>query len=226
MTDQKLITRGGVPAMSEHIGQKWQSHLRPAGEPVGPVRIRMSRTLAASMCMSALLMTGCEYAQQPSNPAKATASAPASTSPSGAAGSLNGKTELNKFFLATQYTCVEGDTWETVAREFGIKAEILRTFNEAVTLKAGSTIDLRGTDVPQLGAGGPSAANPDGTATYVVTAEDTFSGISSRFGVPDYALLGANPSLRGNGIRAISRPRTENHHPQHSLRCAGRKVAD
>ena len=74
------------------------------------------------------------------------------------AGSLNGKTELNKFFLATQYTCVEGDTWETVAREFGIEAEILRTFNEAVTLKAGSTIDLRGTDVPQLGAGGPSAA--------------------------------------------------------------------
>jgi LysM repeat protein len=143
-------------------------------------------------------MTGCEYAAQP---AEASASAPASTSPSraSAAGSLNGKTELNKFFLATQYTCVEGDTWETVAREFGIKAEILRTFNEAVTLKAGSTIDLRGTDVPQLGAGGPSAPNPDGTANYIVKAEDTFLGISSRFGVPDYALRIANPSLRGNG---------------------------
>ena len=143
----------------------------------------MFRTLAASMCMSALLMTGCEYAPQPSNPAKAAAAAPASPSPSptGTAGSLNGKTELNKFFLATQYTCVEGDTWETVAREFGIEEEILRTFNEAVTLKAGSTIDLRGTDVPQLGAGGPSAPNPDGTATYIVKAGDTFSGISSRF---------------------------------------------
>lgn len=152
-------------------------------------------------------MTGCEYAPQTS-PAQATASAPASTSPSpaGTAGSLNGKTELNKFFLATQYTCVEGDTWETVAREFGIKAETLRTFNEAVTLKAGSTIDLRGTDVPQLGAGGPSAANPDGTATYIVKAEDTVSGISSRFGVPDYALLGANPSLRGNGAELLVAP--------------------
>lgn len=160
----------------------------------------------AELTLSALLMTGCEYAQQPSNPAKATASAPASTSPAGTAGSLNGKTELNKFFLATQYTCVEGDTWETVAREFGIKAETLRTFNEAVTLKAGSTIDLRGTDVPQLGAGGPSAANPDGTATYIVKAEDTVLGISSRFGVPDYALLGANPSLRGNGAELLVAP--------------------
>lgn len=67
--------------------------------------------------------------------------------------------------MAVQYTFVEGNTWETVAREFGIKAEILRTFNQSVTLKAGSTIDLRGRDVPQLGAGGSLTSNPDGTAT-------------------------------------------------------------
>jgi LysM repeat protein len=168
----------------------------------------MIRTVAASMCMSALLVTGCEYAPQPGNPAKATASASDSASPSPAAvaGSLNGKTELNKFFLAMQYTCVEGDTWETVGREFGIKAETLRTFNKSATLKAGEVVDLRGRDVPQLGAGGPFALNPDGTATYIVKAEDTLSGISSRFGVPGYALRGANPSLRGNGAELLVAP--------------------
>lgn len=97
-------------------------------------------------------------------------------------------------------------TWETVAREFGIKAEILRTFNQSVTLKAGSTIDLRGRDVPQLGAGGSLTSNPDGTATYIVKAEDTLSGITSRFGVPGYALRGSNPSLGGKGSDVLRAP--------------------
>lgn len=208
MTNQKLFTRGGAQAMSEYVGQKGQNHLLPGGKPVRPARARMIRTVAASMCMSALLVTGCEYAPQPSNPAKATASTSASTSPSpaGVAGSLNGKTELNKFFLAIQYTCVEGDTWETVAREFGIKADILRTFNKSAVLRAGAVIDLRGKDVPQLGAGGQFVPNPDGTATYTVQAEDTFLAISSRFGVPGYALRGANLSLRGIGTELTADP--------------------
>ena len=56
-----------------------------------------------------------------------------------------------------------------------------------------------GQTFPSWEPGGSSALNPDGTANYIVKAEDTFLGISSRFGVPDYALRIANPSLRGNG---------------------------
>jgi LysM repeat protein len=205
VTDQKLFTLGRGTG---NVRQKWQSHPIPGGNPLRPVRIRMMRTVAAAICMTALLVTGCEYAPQPSNPAKETASASASTSPSpaGVAGSLNGKTELNKFFLATQYTCVDGDTWETIAREFGIKADILKTFNKSATLRAGTVIDVRGRDVPQLGARGPYVPNPDGTATYTVQAEDTFLGIGSRFGVPGYALRGANTELRGNGGELLVAP--------------------
>lgn len=176
MTDQKLFSRGAVPAMS-------------------------------AMCISAVLLTGCEYAHPPGTPEKATASASASAAPSPAvAGSLNGKTGLNKFFLATEYTCVEGDTWETVARAFGIKTDILKTFNKSAVLKAGTVIDVRGKEVPQLGAGGQFVPNPDGTGTYTVQAEDTLSGISSRFGVPGYALRGANLSLRGTGAELTADP--------------------
>jgi LysM repeat protein len=193
VTNQKSLSPG---RRSGNVYRKWQSRLRPAGEWIGPARVRMVRTVASSMCMSALLVTGCEYAPQPSHPAAAPA--PASTlSPTAATSSLKGKTELNKYHLAVQYTCAEGDTLETVAREFGIKAEILRTFNPSVTLKAGAVIDVRGEDVPQLGAGGPFVPNADGTATYTVQAEDTYLGISSRFGVPGYALRGANTALRG-----------------------------
>jgi LysM repeat protein len=204
VTDQKLFALGQSAGKSSCK----QSHLRPAGKPVRPVQLRMMRTVAASICMSALLVTGCEYAAKPGEHVNVTPSAVASTfpSPAGVARSLKGKTELNKFFLATQYICVEGDTWETVAREFGIKAEILRTFNQSATLNAGVVVDLRGRDVPQPGAGGPFAPNPDGTASYIVTAEDTFSGISSRFGVPGHALRGANPSLRGNGAELLVAP--------------------
>lgn len=164
--------------------------------------------MAAAICMTALLVTGCEYAPQPSNPAKETSSASAFASPSPAtvAGTLKGKAELNKYYLAVQYTCVDGDTWETVGREFGIKAETLRTFNKSAILKAGAVIDLRGKGVPQLGAGGRFEPNPEGTATYIVKAEDTLSGVSGRFGVPGYAVRGANPSLRGNGDELLVAP--------------------
>ena len=123
-----------------------------------------------------------------------------------AASSLKGKTELNKFYLAIHYTCAEGDTWETVAREFGIKTDILRSFNKSAVLQAGAVIDVRGKDVPQLGASGPFVSNPDGTATYTVQANDTYLGVSSRFGVPDYALRGANMSLRGIGAELTAGP--------------------
>ena len=203
MTDQKLFTLG---RRAGKVCQKWQSHLLPAGKPVRPVRIRMMRTVAASMCMSALLVTGCQYAPQPSNPEKTATPASASPSPTADARSLNGKTELNKYYLAIHYTCAEGDTWETVAREFGIKAEILRTFNPSATLKAGDVIDVRGKGVPQLGARGPFVPNADGTATYTVQAEDTYLGISSRFGVPGYALRIANTVLRGIGAELTAAP--------------------
>lgn len=194
-----------MPAVPEDIGQKWQRPLRPAGKPVVHVRIRMIRTVAASICMSALLVTGCEHAPQSSHPAAA--SAPASTpSPTSAASSLNGKTELNKFYLAIRYTCAEGDTWETVAREFGFKTDILRSFNKSAMLQAGAVIDVRWKNVPQVGASGPFVPNSDGTATYTVQANDTYLGIGSRFAVPDYALRGANTSLRGSGAELTAEP--------------------
>ncbi len=158
----------------------------------------------ASICIISTLVTGCGDASQSSGPEKATAST--SPTPAAIAGALNGKTELNKFFLAVHYTCAEGDTWESVAREFGMKADILRSFNKSAVLQAGTVIDVRGKDVPQLGAGGPFVQNPDGTATYTVQANDTYSGLGSRFGVPDYALRGANLSLHGFGAELTADP--------------------
>jgi LysM repeat protein len=142
----------------------------------------------------------------PFTPAKDAALASVSPSPTAVAGALKGKTELNEYYLANRYTCAEGDTWESVARAFGIKAETLRTFNKSPILKAGTVIDVRGEDVPQLGAGGRFKRNQDGTAAYIVNAEDTLSGISSRFGVPGYALRGANPSIRGNRDELLVAP--------------------
>ncbi|WP_445153449.1 LysM peptidoglycan-binding domain-containing protein [Arthrobacter sp. Hor0625] len=113
---------------------------------------------------------------------------------------------MNSYYLAVRYTCVDGDTWEAVAREFGMDAEVLRKFNKAETLRAGAVIDLRGEETPQLGAGGSFISNPDGTSTYTVAANDTFSGISSRFGVPAYALRGANVSLSGKGAELLAAP--------------------
>jgi LysM repeat protein len=186
------------------------SRLRPAEERVRLASIPMISGAVASMCMIAALVTDCEYAPQPSGPETAraapSASPSASSSPTAGAKSLSGSTELNKYFLPVRYTCVEGDTWEAIGREFGLKPEILQKFNPSATLKAGSTIDLRGRDVPQLGAGGSLGSNPDGTATYIVKAEDTLSGITSRFGVPGYALRGANPSLGGNGDDVLRAP--------------------
>lgn len=84
--------------------------------------------------------------------------------------------------------------------------EVLKNFNKAETLRAGAVIDLRGKETPQPGAGGSFTANPDGTSTYNVEANDTFSGISSRFGVPAYALRGANVSLPGKGAELLAAP--------------------
>jgi hypothetical protein len=61
VTDQKLFALGQSAGKSSCK----QSHLRPAGNPVRPVQLRMMRTVAASICMSALLVTGCEYAPKP-----------------------------------------------------------------------------------------------------------------------------------------------------------------
>ena len=192
--------RKGVPAVA-----KWKGLFRPTGGRVRTVSIGEIGTLAAAVTMTVALLTGCEYSPQASNQT-ATPSISASASSSPADGSLNGKTQRNKFFEAVQYTCADGDTWETVADEFGIKAETLRTFNKSKTLTAGTVLDLRGKDVPQLGAGGHSESNADGTTTYTVMAEDTFYGISSRFGVPGYALRGANPSLGGTGAELLVPP--------------------
>lgn len=87
-----------------------------------------------------------------------------------------------------------------------MKAEILRAFNRSTTLKAGAVIDLRGRDVPQKGAGGRFEPNPDGTGTYIIEAEDTVAGLSSRFGLPGYAIRGANLSIRGQGAELLVAP--------------------
>jgi hypothetical protein len=115
-------------------------------------------------------------------------------------------TEVNKCNMAMRYTCVDGDTWESVAREFGMQAEILRSFNRSTTLRAGVVIDLRGRDVPQKGARGRFESNPDGSGTYIIEAEDAILGLSSRFGVPGYAIRGANLSVRGQGAELLVAP--------------------
>lgn len=195
--DQKFHCMGGVRVTAEYVSPEWKNRRPPLGAPARPARVRMIRSVAAGLCMTALFVTGCEYAPPSNSPAKP--ASPASTSPPPVEdeGSPRGKTEVNKFYLAMRYTCVDGDTWESVARGFGMKAEILRAFNSSTTLKAGAVIDLRGRDVPRKGAGGRFESNPDGSGTYIVEAEDAFLGLSSRFGVPEYAIRGANSSIRG-----------------------------
>ena len=44
---------------------------------------------------------------------------------------------MNGFLLPMRYTAVDGDTWEGIAAHFRMTPEILRSFNEAVSVAAG-----------------------------------------------------------------------------------------
>ena len=168
------------------------------------VSIREIGAAIAAIGAITTLVTGCEYAAQPDAPEKTATSASASTA--SVTKSLNGSTEVNQFFLPVRYTCVEGDTWEAIASEFGLNPEVLKQFNRSVTLQAGASLDLRGRDIPQLGAGGSYSSSPDGAVSYDIAKDDTLLGITSRFGVPDYAIRIANPTLRGNGHELLLTP--------------------
>lgn len=95
-----------------------------------------------------------------------------------------------------RYTAVDGDTWEGIAAHFRMTPEILKSFNDSSSVAQGQVIDLRGVDVPQLGAGG-SVIGQDGQGQlqYRASAGDTPAGIASRYGVPLYALRIANLDL-------------------------------
>jgi len=183
-----------------------EDRLHPVGKRVVPVPVRMVAPALTATCLITTLVTGCEYTPQPEATDTATASTSAPPSPTAVTNSLNGITERNQFHLAVRYTCVEGDTWETVASGFGLKPDVLKQFNKSTTLRAGSTVDLRGRDVPQLGAGGSVSSSPDGTLSYGIAAGDTLSGITSRFGVPQYALRVSNPTLPSNGEGLLLTP--------------------
>ncbi len=99
-----------------------------------------------------------------------------------------------------RYTAVDGDTWEDIAAHFRMTPEILRSFNEAVSIAAGEVIDLSGVDVPQPGAGGSvTGQDRQGRLLYRASAGDTPAGIASRYGVPLYALRIANLNLLTGG---------------------------
>lgn len=155
---------------------------------------------ALGILLSTGLISGCQYAAPPDDGAE-TASASAQTSPSRptATAILKGQTEVNQFSLPLRYTTAEGETWEVIAAEFGLKTEMLKEFNPTVSLRPGSNLDIRGKDTPQSGARGSTTPNPDGTLTYSVVEGDAQGGLISRFGVPGYALRGANPEFHGRG---------------------------
>ncbi|WP_155855747.1 LysM peptidoglycan-binding domain-containing protein [Arthrobacter sp. 9MFCol3.1] len=107
---------------------------------------------------------------------------------------------MNGFLQPMRYTAVDGDTWEGIAAHFRMTPEILKSFNEAESVAAGEIIDLRGVDVPQLGAGGSVTGHDgQGRLLYRASAGDTPAGIASRYGVPLYALRIANLNLLTGG---------------------------
>ncbi len=117
-----------------------------------------------------------------------------------AAEGLLGTTETNGFLRPMRYTAVDGDTWEGIAAHFRMTPEILKSFNESTSVAAGQVIDLRGVDVPQLGAGGSvTGQDEQGQFLYRSSAGDTPAGIASRYGVPLYALRIANLNLLTGG---------------------------
>ncbi|MFC8409941.1 LysM peptidoglycan-binding domain-containing protein [Arthrobacter sp. NPDC057259] len=102
------------------------------------------------------------------------------------------------------YTSVEGDTWDGVALAFGMKTSYLRAFNPDAPLASGAVLDLRGRNLPQRGANGTFDEQADGSGTYTVRPEDSFLGLTSRFGVPEYAIRAANASIRGmDGVLSV-----------------------
>jgi nucleoid-associated protein YgaU len=132
--------------------------------------------------------------------AHGTSPAAAAPATSQAAADLLGTTEINGFFQPMRYTAVDGDTWEGIAAHFRMTPEILMSFNESASVAAGEVIDLRGVDVPQLGAGGSvTGQDGQGRLLYKANAGDTPAGIASRYGVPLYALRIANLSLLSGG---------------------------
>lgn len=164
---------------------------------------RLSMTLrfspvALGIFLSAGLISGCQYTALPDSGAKTpSATALALSSPLTGTANLKGKIEVNQFSEPMHYTSVEGDTWEGIAAEFGLKTETLKEFNKTISLQPGSTLDVRGSNTPQDAAHGSTTVNPDGTLTYSVVEGDSQGGLISRFGVPGYALRGANPKYEG-----------------------------
>lgn len=162
----------------------------------GPARASLG--VIAAACATLFVLTGCDYAPTPDRPtAKTLPTASATPQPSTTAAALRGTTQTNKFHLPMSYTSVDGDTWDGIALAFGMKTSYLRAFNPNATLTAGTVLDLRGRNLSQRGAGGTFDEHPDGSGTYEVKPEDSFVGLTSRFGVPDYAIRAANASTRG-----------------------------
>ncbi|MFF2244891.1 LysM peptidoglycan-binding domain-containing protein [Arthrobacter sp. NPDC058130] len=156
--------------------------------------VKRVRPAAAVLLAAALagLLTTCDSGVGASGGSPA-ASPPATTpAPAG----LQGTTEMNGFFQPMRYTVVDGDTWEGIAAHFRMTPDILRSFNESGSVAAGEVIDLKGVDVPQLGAGGRvTGQDGQGRLLYETIAGDTPAGIASRYGVPLYALRIANLNL-------------------------------
>lgn len=162
----------------------------------GPARAPLGVTAAA--CATLFALTGCDYAPAPDRPtALAPATASATPQASTTASALRGTTKTNTFHLAMSYTIAEGDTWDGIAQAFGMPTSYLRSFNPNATLAAGTVLDLRGRNLPQRGANGKFEEHADGSGTYTVKPEDSYLGLTSRFGVPDNAIRAANPSVRG-----------------------------
>ena len=113
---------------------------------------------------------------------------------------LLGTTEMNGFLRPMHYTAVDGDTWESIAAHFRMTPEILKSFNEPVSVVAGQVVDLRGVAVPQPGAGGSvTGKDEEGRLLYRTSTGDTPAGIASRYGVPLYELRMANLNLLTGG---------------------------
>lgn len=159
----------------------------------GVKRFRPAAAVVLAAVLAGLLVACASGADAPGGTPAAAATSPAPAAASPTPPGLLGTTELNGFYQPMRYTAVDGDTWEGIAAHFQMTPEILRSFNESVPVAAGKVIDLRGVDVPQLGAGG-SVTGRDGRGQllYRTSAGDTPSGIASRYGVPLHALRIAN----------------------------------
>ena len=161
-------------------------------------RTRAALGVTAAACATLFALTGCDYAPAPDGPTATTpATAAATPQASTTASALRGTTKTNTFHLAMSYTSAEGDTWDGIAQAFGMPTSYLRSFNPNATLAAGTVLDLRGRNLPQRGANGTFEGHADGSGTYTVKPEDSYLGLTSRFGVPEDAIRGANVSISG-----------------------------